>query len=62
MMEISGAQMLIKAMEDQGVEKIFGYPGGAVLEIYDALEKAPLTISSSETNRVELMPPVAMPG
>ena len=40
MMEISGAQMLIKAMEDQGVEKIFGYPGGAVLEIYDALEKS----------------------
>ncbi|NMA01060.1 MAG: biosynthetic-type acetolactate synthase large subunit [Clostridia bacterium] len=39
-MEISGAQMLIKAMEDQGVEKIFGYPGGAVLEIYDALEKS----------------------
>lgn len=39
-MEISGAQMLIKALEAQGVEVIFGYPGGAVLEIYDAIEES----------------------
>ncbi|MGF1593094.1 MAG: acetolactate synthase 3 large subunit [Kiloniellaceae bacterium] len=33
----SGAEMLIKALKDQGVDVIFGYPGGAVLPIYDAL-------------------------
>ncbi len=34
---ISGAEMLVRALVDQGVEVIFGYPGGAVLPIYDAL-------------------------
>ncbi len=33
----SGAEMVIKALVDQGVEVVFGYPGGAVLPIYDAL-------------------------
>ncbi len=35
--EMTGAQVVIKALVDQGVEVIFGYPGGAVLPIYDAL-------------------------
>ncbi|HEX4861220.1 MAG TPA: acetolactate synthase 3 large subunit [Rhizomicrobium sp.] len=35
--EMSGAQMVIRALKDQGVTHIFGYPGGAVLPIYDAL-------------------------
>jgi acetolactate synthase-1/2/3 large subunit len=35
--ELSGAQMVIRALKDQGVKHIFGYPGGAVLPIYDAL-------------------------
>ncbi len=34
---MTGAAMVIKALVDQGVEVIFGYPGGAVLPIYDAL-------------------------
>src|SRR3984957_15349947 len=34
---MSGAQMVIRALKDQGVTHIFGYPGGAVLPIYDAL-------------------------
>ena len=34
-----GAELLIDALEEQGVEVIFGYPGGAVLPIYDALFK-----------------------
>ncbi len=33
----SGAEILLRALEEQGVEVIFGYPGGAVLPIYDAL-------------------------
>ncbi len=35
--ELTGAQMVIRALVDQGVDTIFGYPGGAVLPIYDAL-------------------------
>jgi acetolactate synthase-1/2/3 large subunit len=34
---MSGAQMVMKALADQGVDHIFGYPGGAVLPIYDEL-------------------------
>jgi acetolactate synthase-1/2/3 large subunit len=36
---ISGADIVIRALVDQGVEVIFGYPGGAVLPLYDALFK-----------------------
>ena len=35
--EMTGAQMVVQAFKDQGVTTIFGYPGGAVLPIYDAL-------------------------
>ena len=34
---MTGAEMVIKALQDQGVDFIFGYPGGAVLPIYDEL-------------------------
>ncbi len=36
-MKMTGAEMVIRALADQGVEHIFGYPGGAVLPIYDEL-------------------------
>jgi len=35
--ELSGAQILVQSLIDEGVEYIFGYPGGAVLHLYDAL-------------------------
>ena len=35
--QISGAEMVIRALRDNGVEHVFGYPGGAVLPIYDEL-------------------------
>jgi acetolactate synthase-1/2/3 large subunit len=35
--ELTGAEMVMAALADQGVEYVFGYPGGAVLPIYDAL-------------------------
>jgi acetolactate synthase-1/2/3 large subunit len=35
--ELSGAQIVIQSLKDEGVEYIFGYPGGAVLHLYDAL-------------------------
>jgi acetolactate synthase-1/2/3 large subunit len=34
---MTGAQIVLKALQDQGVEHIFGYPGGAVLPIYDEI-------------------------
>ena len=37
--KMSGAQMILKALTDLGVEVIFGYPGGAVLPIYDEIFK-----------------------
>ncbi len=38
-MKLTGAQILIETLIEQGVETIFGYPGGSVLDIYDALYK-----------------------
>src|SRR5436305_11259469 len=35
--QMTGAEMIVEALKDQGVEHVFGYPGGAVLPIYDAL-------------------------
>src|SRR5579862_239160 len=35
--QMNGAEMVIRALGDQGVDVVFGYPGGAVLPIYDAL-------------------------
>lgn len=37
-MELTGAQILVHYLEDEGVEHIWGYPGGAALPIYDALD------------------------
>ena len=36
-MELSGAEIVVQALKHEGVEYVFGYPGGAVLHIYDAL-------------------------
>jgi acetolactate synthase-1/2/3 large subunit len=37
--EISGAEIVVRCLQEEGVEYVFGYPGGAVLYIYDALFK-----------------------
>ncbi|MCA3180351.1 MAG: acetolactate synthase 3 catalytic subunit [Burkholderiaceae bacterium] len=36
-MEITGAEIVVRCLQEEGVEHLFGYPGGAVLYIYDAL-------------------------
>ncbi len=36
-MELSGAEIVVQCLKDEGVDCIFGYPGGAVLHIYDAI-------------------------
>ena len=39
--QLSGAEIVVRSLVDQGVEVLFGYPGGAVLPIYDALFAEP---------------------
>ena len=38
-MILNGSEILVKVLLEQGVDTVFGYPGGAVLNIYDALYK-----------------------
>ena len=38
-MKLNGAEILVECLLEQGVDTIFGFPGGAVLNIYDALYK-----------------------
>jgi len=38
-MQLTGSEILVECLKEQGVDTIFGYPGGAVLNIYDALYK-----------------------
>ena len=41
-MAIKGAQILLDTLHEEGVEIIFGYPGGSVLPLFDALYEAPV--------------------
>ena len=36
-MQFTGSQILIECLKEQGVDTVFGYPGGAILNIYDEL-------------------------
>ena len=36
-METTGADIIVRCLEEEGIQHVFGYPGGAVLYIYDAL-------------------------
>ena len=39
MAKMSGAQMVVEAMKEEGVEVVFGYPGGAIMNVYDEIYK-----------------------
>ena len=41
-MELTGAQIVIECLKEQGVDTVFGYPGGAILNVYDELYKLPM--------------------
>ena len=45
-MKLTGAEILIETLIEQGTETVFGYPGGAVLNIYDELYKNCLLYTS----------------
>lgn len=38
-MELTGAQIVIECLKEQGVDTVFGFPGGAILNVYDELYK-----------------------
>ena len=38
-MQLTGSQILIECLKEQGVDTVFGFPGGAILNVYDELYK-----------------------
>ena len=38
-MKLTGSQIVVECLKEQGVDTVFGYPGGAILNIYDELYK-----------------------
>ena len=38
-MQLTGSEIVIECLKEQGVDTVFGYPGGTILNIYDALYK-----------------------
>ena len=38
-MQLTGAEIVIECLKEQGVDTVFGYPGGTILNVYDALYK-----------------------
>ena len=58
---MTGAEMVVQALKDNGVKHIFGYPGGAVLPIYDELfQQEDVSTSWSATSRARAMRQKAM--
>ena len=42
-MKVTGAQAIVKCLEEQGVEVIFGFPGGVIIDLFDELEQSSIT-------------------
>jgi acetolactate synthase-1/2/3 large subunit len=42
-MKVTGAETIVKCLEEQGVEVIFGFPGGVIIDLFDELEKSSIT-------------------
>ena len=38
-MQLTGAEIVVECLKEQGVDTVFGYPGGAILNVYDELYK-----------------------
>ena len=48
-MQLTGSEIVIECLKEQGVDTVFGYPGGAILNVYDALNN----VEVQEIKRVE---------
>ena len=42
-MKMTGAETIVKCLEEQGVEVMFGFPGGVIIDLFDELEKSDIT-------------------
>lgn len=42
-MQLTGAEAIVKCLEEQGVEVMFGFPGGVIIDLFDELEKSKIT-------------------
>ena len=54
-MQLTGAEIIVECLKEQGVDTVFGYPGGAILNVYDALDRKSTRLNSSH-NRESRMP------
>ncbi len=60
---MNGAEAVIRCLEEEQVKVVFGYPGGAVLSLYQALKASPSSsMSSPVPSRERLTWPPVMPG
>lgn len=62
-MQLTGSQIVIECLKEQGVDTVFGYPGGAILNIYDELyrHQVKLDMSLHLMSREHLMQQMDMP-
>ena len=52
-MVLTGAEIVVACLKEQGVDTVFGYPGGAILNVYDALYEYKDEITHEEDNQLQ---------
>ena len=60
-MQITGAQLFVKALKEEGVEVLFGYPGGQAIDLFDALHGETGIRFILPRHEQGLVPPTATP-
>ena len=61
-MVLTGAQILMECLKREGVDLIFGFPGGAVIDIYDELPKHPIKHILVRHEQAQSMQPTVLQG
>ena len=52
-MQLTGAEIIVECLKEQGVDTVFGYPGGAILNVYDALYEYKVVGINSTSNFIQ---------
>ena len=55
-MQLTGSEIIIECLKEQGVDTVFGYPGGTILNVYDALYKHSDEIHHVLTSHEQVLP------
>ena len=58
-MQLTGSEIIIECLKEQGVDTVFGYPGGAILNVYDELYKHSSEIKHILTSHEQGSPSLA---